>query len=429
MLGVLLLGMQLAATATPAADLLTVKDANRTLRVPLVQTSSGPMIRPRALNPVIRAEARRAGGDEWVITLNGVSVSARSGVPYVWVGTDVRRLAVSPTEKDGELLVPVQFVAEAIPYFVGNGIMWDSARFELRAFAVVTREADRLADQAPAAALSRGAGQGRAAVAPTRTTVGGAAGSATAPVPASGIRRRVVVDAGHGGPDGGMTGPIGGGAFRIQEKDITLQVAKRVGARLRASGVDVVYTRTTDTLIALADRGRIANDARADLFVSIHVNAANPRWSSPGGARGFETYFLAEARTEDARRVEQMENESIRFETTVEAEKGDPLSFIVADMLQNQHLRESSELAETIQRRVGLVHPGPNRGVKQAGFRVLLAAFMPSVLVELGFGSNPAEARYMASPEGQEELASAIAAATIEYLDAYHRRVAGGVTD
>jgi N-acetylmuramoyl-L-alanine amidase len=111
------------------------------------------------------------------------------------------------------------------------------------------------------------------------------------------------VDAGHGGPDGGMHGPIGGGP-PIAEKTVTLAVAKRVGAMLGRRGIDVKYTRTTDTLIALSDRGRIANDAHADLFVSIHVNAANPNWKEPGASRGFETYFLAEAKTEDARRVE-----------------------------------------------------------------------------------------------------------------------------
>jgi len=97
-----------------------------------------------------------------------------------------------------------------------------------------------------------------------------------------------------------MHGPLNGGP-RVTEKTITLAVAKRVGAALNRRGIDVKYTRTTDTLIALSDRGRIANDAHADLFVSIHVNAANPGWKDPGAARGFETYFLAEAKTEDAR--------------------------------------------------------------------------------------------------------------------------------
>jgi N-acetylmuramoyl-L-alanine amidase len=222
-----------------------------------------------------------------------------------------------------------------------------------------------------------------------------------------------------------MTGPIGGG-FTIYEKDITLSIARRVGARLRALGVGVVFTRTTDTLIALSDRGRIANEAGGDLFLSIHVNAANLAWKSPAAARGFETYFLAEAKTEDARRVEQMENEAVRFETGGGAHKGDALSFIVTDMLQNEHLRESSELAELVQRHLADTHPGPDRGVKQAGFRVLVTAFMPAVLIEVGFGTNAAEARYLASEEGQEALAAAVAGATVEYLGRYERRVTGG---
>ena len=105
-------------------------------------------------------------------------------------------------------------------------------------------------------------------------------------------RRTVVVDAGHGGVDRGMTG-LTVAQGRIFEKDITLQVARRVASRLAAAGVNVIMTRTADTLIALSDRGRIANKEGGDLFISIHVNAANPNWKEPGAARGFETYFLA----------------------------------------------------------------------------------------------------------------------------------------
>jgi N-acetylmuramoyl-L-alanine amidase len=207
------------------------------------------------------------------------------------------------------------------------------------------------------------------------------------------------------------------------EKMVTLAVSKRVGAALAKRGIDVKYTRTTDTLIALSDRGRIANDAHADLFVSIHVNAANPGWKDPGAARGFETYFLAEAKTEDARRVEEMENEVVKFEAKSAAHAGDPLAFILNDMAQNEHLRESNELAELIQRRLGRVHPGTNRGVKQAGFRVLVTAFMPAVLVEIGFGTNPAEAEYLNDPKKMDELSAAISDAVLEYLKRYERRV------
>jgi N-acetylmuramoyl-L-alanine amidase len=240
--------------------------------------------------------------------------------------------------------------------------------------------------------------------------------------------RVVVVDAGHGGPDRGMSGTTPGGA-RIDEKDITLQVAQRLAARLEAQGITVIMTRTTDTLIALSDRGRIANRQAGDLFISVHVNAANPNWRDPGAARGFETYFLAEAKTEDERRVAAMENEVVRFETDGgDLPKDDAFSFMLNDMAQNEHLRESSDLASTIQGRLRSTHPGPSRGVKQAGFRVLVTAFMPAVLVEIGFGTNRAEAAFISSASGQGQIAGAIAAATLDYLARYERRVSGGTT-
>jgi N-acetylmuramoyl-L-alanine amidase len=243
------------------------------------------------------------------------------------------------------------------------------------------------------------------------------------PVPAKHHRRTIIVDAGHGGIDNGMTGPLGGGP-RIYEKDITLSVANKLGEQLAMRGVDVVYTRTADTLIALDDRGRIANRAGGNLFISVHVNAASPTWKDPKGARGFETYFLSEARTEDARRVERMENESIRLEGDPgEVSSDDPLSFILSAMTQNEHLRESSQLAEFIQQRLGKMHPGPSRGVKQAGFRVLVTAYMPAVLVEIGFGTNSAEAAYLSSGAKQTAIATAIADAAMEYLERYEGKI------
>jgi N-acetylmuramoyl-L-alanine amidase len=199
-----------------------------------------------------------------------------------------------------------------------------------------------------------------------------------------------------------------------------------VRAAMLARGLDVVMTRTYDTLIALSDRGKIANESHGDLFISIHVNAAPLNGHHPKDWRGFETYFLSEAKTEDDRRVERMENESIRFETSADANPGDPLSFVINDMAQNEHLRESSELAELIQRRLGKIHPGPDRGVKQAGFRVLVTAFMPAVLVEIGFGTNATEAAFLNNPRHQVQIARAIADAAQEYLRRYERRIGGG---
>lgn len=246
-----------------------------------------------------------------------------------------------------------------------------------------------------------------------------------APVPAK-ARHIVVIDAGHGGPDRGMTGPLGRGGPKIHEKDITLTVAKQLGKALVRRGIDVVYTRTTDTLIGLSDRGKIANNAGGVVFISIHVNAASPAWKDPSAARGFETYFLSDARTEDDLRVEEMENSSVRFEAVPDLSKEDPLSFILSDMKQNEHLRESNELATTVQKSLEGIHPGPSRGVKQAGFRVLVTSFMPSVLVELGFGTNPADAAFLADPSKQDAMARTLADATVAYLKAYEKRISGG---
>ena len=251
-------------------------------------------------------------------------------------------------------------------------------------------------------------------------------------------RRLVVIDAGHGGSRPGMRARLPNGST-IDEKVITLGIANKLAAALRKRGVEVVMTRDRDANVCprtwnqdcpidveLQERGRIANDAHGDLFLSIHVNAAGPGESNPRGVRGLETYFLAEAKTEDERRVEAMENEVVRFETAASVPAHNPLAFIINDMAQNEHLRESSELASSIQASVGASHPGASRGVKQANFSVLRNAYMPAVLVETGYGSNAKEALWLASDAGQRELAAGIADATMDYLEGYERRVRTG---
>src|SRR6476661_2816396 len=419
MIRVLLAALQLtiAGASGGGPDVpLVVKNASRSVSVTLVATAEGPIHRADALRPVVPITGSHVMGERWMLIVNGTAIEVQAGSRLARVGPDSYQLASAPSVRKGVLWVPLQLVVEIVPRVVNN-LVWDPERFELRAFSSVTKFAQR-----EEAAATRPA---RAKPADSRRVASENDGSVVASHASIGplrSRKLVVVDAGHGGPDGGMHGPIGGGP-QIAEKNITLMVAKRVGAALGKRGIDVKYTRTTDTLIALSDRGRIANDARADLFVSIHVNAANPGWKDPGAARGFETYFLAEAKTEDARRVEQMENEVVKFETRTASRAGDPLSFILNDMAQNEHLRESNELAELIQTRLTRVHPGPSRGVKQAGFRVLVTAFMPAVLVEIGFGSNPSDAAFMTDHKHVDEMSAAIADAVVEYLKGYERRV------
>ena len=414
MIGIVVAAFQLSQGTPPSA--LVVHDARRSIRVALTATPAGPMLRPEALAPVLRVGVHHDSSSWYSLEAWGTRVQIQAGSRLVRVGGEVRQLASAPTVTGGRLMVPLQLVSDVFPEFVPN-TRWDADARQLVVFSTDIA--------APTVLVQRAASPPKSSE-PLTTSVQYDDGVRRPPAASKHGRLTVIVDAGHGGVDNGMTGPIGGGP-KIYEKDITLAVARKLGARLQSRGFDVVYTRTSDTLIALDDRGRIANKNGGDLFISIHVNAANLGWKDPEAARGVETYFLSEARTEDARRVEHMENAAVRFEQTGPGlDTGDPLSFILSDMQQNEHLRESSQLAEIIQHRLSTISPGPSRGVKQAGFRVLVTAFMPAVLVEIGFGTNGQEARYLSDPAKQDAIAAAIASGAQQYLDAYERRVDGG---
>jgi N-acetylmuramoyl-L-alanine amidase len=254
-----------------------------------------------------------------------------------------------------------------------------------------------------------------AAAAPAPVQAPAAVPQPQAPQP----RRLVVIDAGHGGVDPGARGPAG-----TREKDINLQVARRVVAILQQDPtLDVRLTRNRDTLIALRDRPRMASRWRAEgqpaLFMSIHCNAHPSRAET-----GYETYFLAEARTAESRRVQAMEDAAEQYEERAQGGGSDALGFIMSDLRQNQHLRESSDWAQMIQDRLREVHPGPNRGVKQAGFAVLVGATMPAVLVELGFISNRNEEQMLLDPRQQDTLARQLAAGVQDFFRATDQRQA-----
>ena len=401
MIRTLLLALQLAA-ATPGGP-LTVRIPGRAAEIPVATRQGVEVVRGDVLAIALGGTLTAESGGRYTLRVGDVTLGFTSGTPFVRRGADAVPLASAPFVADGRLFLPLQVAAEVMPRLLGS-FAYDAATRELRQLPPGT--------PAPVVAAARDSAA-RPAVADSAPTPALRV-SASRPAPRR-AARTVVVDAGHGGPDNGMRGPIRGGP-QIREKDITLEVSRRYAEVLRQRGLKVVMTRSTDTLIALADRGRIANRAQGDLFVSIHVNAANPRWQNAGGARGYETYFLADAKTEDARRVAEMENASERFESVAETSRGDPLRFIVTDMQQNEHLRESSELAAIVQRHLGRVNDGPSRGVKQAGFKVLVTAFMPAVLVELGFGTNATDAAMLRDPAKQQRMAESLADATEEYL-------------
>jgi N-acetylmuramoyl-L-alanine amidase len=243
-----------------------------------------------------------------------------------------------------------------------------------------------------------------------------------APNPITGLRlpHTIVVDPGHGGVDPGNPGlhlPRG-----VVEKDITLGVGRLLRAELVRRGLTVVLTRGTDTLVDLADRPLFCR-ADCDLFVSIHVNSM-PAGRRQGVVNGVETYFLSDAKTEDQKRVAQMENDALRFETATVVEG--PVAFILRDLQLNEYLRESARLAELVQGRVAGIHPGEDRGVQQGPFLVLAAARRPAILVEAGFATNREDGAFLTSTQGQRKIATAIADGIVTYLLEFERKIAVG---
>ncbi|MEP6509141.1 MAG: N-acetylmuramoyl-L-alanine amidase [Gemmatimonadales bacterium] len=405
-----LLFLQVAATDRMA---LVVKQGESATVVPMIATLSGSYLRADLLASALGGTVSNAQKGRYVLSLGDSRIELTEGVPFVRVNQEVVPVALPSLRSGATFLIPFQVASVVIPRFA-TGYNYDLAAGVMRRFSSVARKA-------PAEQVTANDAQPSAPTTlPTITGPNSRGGT-----PRRTQRRLVVVDAGHGGPDNGMTGPIGAGP-RIVEKDVTLAVATLLAQSLRNQGMDVLMTRTTDTLIALSDRGRIANRNKGDLFVSVHVNATGSRSASGARERGYETYFLAEAKSEDALRVEKMENEAVKFETGANAPKGDPLSFIINDMAQNEHLRESNDLAETIQDGFRHFHPGKDRGVQQANFAVLRGSYMPAVLVEIGFGTNGAEAAYLLDRDNQRTIADSIAQGVMDYMTHYDARVGAG---
>lgn len=217
----------------------------------------------------------------------------------------------------------------------------------------------------------------------------------------------VVIDAGHGGDDPGSIGPRG-----IREKDVTLKVAKKLGAYIEEylPDVEVVYTRDRDIYVDLEERGSIGNRARGDLFVSIHTNSFKNK-----EARGTEVYFLGLARSESALEVMKRENSVVRFEGPGAKAELSEEDLLIYELANSGYISISQQIAGMIDYQFTNRAQRASRGVKQAGFMVLYHASMPALLVELGFISNEQEARFLNSEYGQDILASAIFRAIRDY--------------
>lgn len=339
------------------------------------------------------------------LVLYGDTIRLASHTPFFSRGGSVFQLAAPPVRSGSGWLLPLQFFASWLPSNYPERIVINGRRLN-----AVTAPAERAAPKAAAPTVMPPRTVERPAPVPPRDSV-----RRVAPDPSLRARaaRVVILDAGHGGRDPGKPGPGG-----VLEKSVALSVVNRLSGFLRERGYEVHLTRSTDTLISLDDRPHLGNGWKgarpAAVFVSLHAN------SGVAAARGFETYFLSEARTDDERRVAEMENASVKFEEK-RGPRAPELDLIVSSLKNDFYLRASNDLAETIQGSLATVHSGPNRGVKRAGFRVLVGALMPAVLVEMAFISNPEEARLLGTSAFQQKIAWSLAAAIDRFFETHQQ--------
>jgi N-acetylmuramoyl-L-alanine amidase len=334
--------------------------------------------------------ALRQSGRKLYLTLDTPSLDAPFQLEDLDTST-VRRVKLLRSE--GEQGFVIELGREFSTYDLIEGASPPSLVVELRR---AGHESQPLAQGPSLATAAPGAAPGAAANLP----------SASIPPPALPRESRrgdgrpvVVIDPGHGGEEKGAAGPGG-----LLEKDVTLDVALRLKTRLeRGSNVQVMLTRDDDRAVPLPDRTAFANHESAELFVIIHANAARK-----SDAHGAETYFLSYQATDaEAQAVAALEN--AQDTGGAGAQERPDLRMVLWDLAQAEHLRESSALAEMVQAELNSLMGLRDRGVKQAPFRVLMSATMPSILIEIGFLTNPDEEEKLRSPAYRESLALAIA--------------------
>jgi N-acetylmuramoyl-L-alanine amidase len=224
----------------------------------------------------------------------------------------------------------------------------------------------------------------------------------------------IVIDAGHGGKDAGAIGVNG-----VQEKDINLAIALKLGKLIEKNmkDVKVVYTRKTDTFIDLYKRGKIANENNGKLFISIHCNSTPKK---PSDANGFEVYLLRPGRTKEAIAIAEFENSVIKYEENPNRyEQLTDENFILVSMAHSSYMKYSERFAEDLDKEFKKNNSLSSRGVKQAGFYVLVGASMPSVLIESGFLSNRNDVKYLSSSSSQQKFAEYVFDGIKKYRESY----------
>jgi N-acetylmuramoyl-L-alanine amidase len=393
--------------ASMAPTELTVATSRGEAAVPVSTERGGPAVAAVQLAALLPLDLQT--DEDWaVVTLGGRAFRFLLGAPlFLDQGQAVPLVSGAYVTRD-TLFLPLQWLTGYVPRVFHEAYHYDplANRFEEVRLAPVIRAGPVAHATIPAPAHP-----------PARSGT-----PAFHPPPGSPLHlpHTVVIDPGHGGSDPGNPGlafPAG-----VHEKDVTLAIGKVLKTELERRGITAKLTRSTDVLVDLGERALMCDDD-CDLFVSIHVNSL-PRRRGYQKVDGIETYFLSEARTAEAKRVAAMENDALRYETSYDASKDTQFAFILKDLQRNEYLRESASLAEDVQESAAGVSPGEDRGVSQAAFVVLTTAHRPAILVETGYSTNPSDARFLVSPEGQRRLASAIADGIVKYLAQYERKTA-----
>jgi N-acetylmuramoyl-L-alanine amidase len=343
-------------------------------------------------------QAEDRGAEVLLRHRTGIQLAFVPGSPFLAWDGDLFQMTEAAYRFDGQLHVPLQLVVDLFPGLLPRAYEWDRERRILRV-------AERPSGPFPDPPTSSPVAENSSPPAPA------------SPAPRTRAPRVVVIDPGHGGDDPGAIGPGG-----TREKDVALAVGLAL-ARLLGEDpeVEVRLTRDRDLLVPIWERGERATEWKGDrpgVFVSIHANALPGR----PGVRGFETYFLSEARTEHERRVAAAENAPLyqgREEDRPPPSQDPLLAGILRDLRTFDHQHWSALFAELVQRELGTFHPGPDRGVKQGPFAVITNALMPSVLVEVGFITNREEERLLARPEFHRDTAEALARAIRDFFQRY----------
>jgi N-acetylmuramoyl-L-alanine amidase len=301
-----------------------------------------------------------------VLRVDTFVLRARRNNPFYFLNAQCRQFVIAPQEWDGALWVPLSGLIQALPATLLRQNPQDGS-LQIQKIKMNDMPSGEKSSQSSQAAWTM---------------------------------NTVIIDPGHGGKDVGAVSASG-----TMEKDIVLDISRRLAKILLKEGLNAKLTRTDDRFVPLAERTQFANSNRGDLFVSIHCNASSAR-----SARGVETYFLSPARTESAVSVALLENSVAKLEENPDQYQDlTDENYILLTMATSQYLKDSENLASITLQDVAEVTAIPKRRVDQAGFYVLIGASMPAILFEAGFLTNPEDEEYLTSKRGREKIAEALA--------------------